>query len=160
MHEVYTVEGLGALQSKRRKYLVCSFLLIILSLAVSVLLCFFVTYENARTIMVVNILLCAFGGCAAMYLLLNVVSPLGRRVKHMQLLLSGTYTEVTGLLVEWREDLTVPPGILMHELCFLTDGGEQFALYYDGDASVPDIGGKRLRLTIAMQTVIGYEVLS
>lgn len=160
MHEVYTVEGLDALQSKRRKWLVCSFLFIIFSLAVSVFLCFFVTQENAQAIMIVNILLCAFGACASLYLLLNVVSPLGRRVKYTRLLLAGARTEITGLALKWQEDLTVPPGIHMHELCFSSDGGGQISLYYEGDAPAPDVVGERLRLTVVMQTVIGYEVLS
>lgn len=160
MQEVYTDAGLARLLKRWRGYLALALSLALLSLAVSILLCFFVTHENARAIMIVNILLCAFGACATLYLLLNVVSPLGRRVKYIRLLLAGARTEITGLAVEWREDLTVPPGLPMHELCFSSDGGGQLSLYYDGDAPAPDVAGERLRLTVAMQTVIGYEVLS
>ena len=69
MNDLYSYHESEHLRLKKKKYVATSVGIFIAALAVSIVLCFFVTAGNATLLQVINIILCSLGGCTSLFLL-------------------------------------------------------------------------------------------
>ena len=158
MNDLYSYHESEHLRLKKKKYVATSVGIFIAALAVSIVLCFFVTAGNATLLQVINIILCSLGGCASLFLLFNVILPLHNRQRYVSQVISGKKKSICGVVTKIGGLTTVSKNISAYEITVKTDDKTEILLYWDKEKEIPDIVGKNVSFETVQNTVFGYEV--
>ena len=159
MADLYTGEEVtGVRRTLHREILACVLSLAV-ALVVCVILCFFVTDTNAKLLRNVNITLSSVGGCAALFLLLNIVLPRAARLSVLRQLTGGQPQTLCGTVTGIGGELTLRRGLTVRELT-LCAGNAERTLFWDTEKPCPLTVGTTVTVRTVENTVVGYEVAS
>lgn len=159
MRYFYSKDQLHYLRQKKRRLIGLGSFIVILTLVISIALCFIVNDVNAEVIKHINILLCSFAGCAVLYLWLELISPLRARISYTGKVLQDTQEHITGTVTSIEREFTLRRHIKVIELEFCTDDQLHRMLYLDTDEQYSSLIGKRIALSVVSNLIVGYEVL-
>lgn len=158
MNALYSYCELEHLIQKKKIYVVISVGVFIVALAVSIVLCFFISDSNATLLQVINIVLCSLGGCTSMFLYFNNILPLKNRQAYVRQIISGNKKSIGCVVIAIGGLITVSKNISAYEITVKTDDEAELLLYWDKEKEIPDIIGKNVSFEIVQNTVFGYEV--
>lgn len=158
MENLFTGEELAHLRRDLHRQILFCILFPAMALVVCVVLCFFVTDENATPLLIVNIVLSSAGGCVSLFWLFNVVSPRAARCARVRELATGASQTVRGTVCGNGGELTLRRGLGTREVILRMEEGGERMLFWDTEKPSPPPVGERVILRVVGSVIVGCEV--
>ena len=159
MQTLYTKKEQSRFEKRTKLSFYLSAVLFVLPLILSVVLCFFVNTETAKTLLTHIIFMNTLCGWAGIGIFYYVYLPSRAQAKHISRCIDAEYETYSGMVCVSKTAFAVPKSITVKKVLVETDEGPVTVYLNAAYAGLFPEGNINLRLLTASKYITAFEVL-